>query len=82
MPFEYAERILSHIETDRFIMQSEFFCTSLRTVSLRHKLPFDICLYVYARPAVRPSLLHPFCYESSSRSFIHIIAINFNSALA
>lgn len=25
MPFEYAERILSHIETDRFIMQSEFF---------------------------------------------------------
>ncbi len=64
------------------LCRANFFCTSLRTVSLRHKLPFDICLYVYARPAVRPSLLHPFCYESSSRSFIHIIAINFNSALA
>lgn len=82
MPFEYAERILSQIEIDRFIFQNVFLCTSLRTVSLRHKLPFDICLRIYALPALRPSLLHPFRYESLYRSFTHTISINFNSALA
>lgn len=80
--FEYAERILSYIETYRFIFQNVFLCTSLCTVSWRHKQPFDICLHAYVRPVVCPSLLHPFRYEYSSRSFIHIIAMNFHFAFS
>ena len=97
MPPDYAEHILFYVgkyclnmlngfypisKPAALLCRANFFCTSLRTVSLRHKLPFDICLYVYARPALRLSLLHPFRYESLYRSFIHIISINFNSALA
>lgn len=97
MPLDYAEHILFYVgkyclnmlngfypisKPTALLCRANFFCTSLRTVSLRHKLPFDICLHAYVRPVVCPSLLHPFRYEYSSRSFIHIIAMNFHFAFS